>query len=267
MTTDRAYLLGHSAQEWTRLEEQHALWGPVLLADLERLGLRPGMRVLEVGCGNGALLADLAAAAAPGAVVGLEQDPAAAASAQERVGARAEVRVADVLGDDAAATLAGPWDFVVARWVLSFLPTTAALIRRLASGLVPGGALVVHDYNHHGMGLWPRRPLVDHVIEAYRTAYAARGGDLFVATKLPGLFAAAGLADVAIWPHMMAGPPASPPWRWVERFVLEHRHTLVAGGFVTPAQADAFAQAWAEAAGDPGSVLFGPPVVTVVGRG
>ena len=38
--------------------------------------LRPGARVLDVGCGPGTITADLAARVAPGPVVGIEPTPA-----------------------------------------------------------------------------------------------------------------------------------------------------------------------------------------------
>ncbi len=58
---------------------------------LRLLGARPGERVLEIGCGSGATLRDIAWSVGPaGTVVGIEPSPAMAARAAERV-ARAGV--------------------------------------------------------------------------------------------------------------------------------------------------------------------------------
>ncbi|MBX2800373.1 MAG: methyltransferase domain-containing protein [Myxococcales bacterium] len=260
MADEDQYLLGHGPVEWSRLTEQHALWGPRLLDDLRRAGVGLGSRVLEVGCGAADLLCDLVALT--GRAEGLEQDPAAVRTARQRLGERAEVRQGDLMQDE----LGGPFDAVVARWVLSFLPQPSEAVRRMATALTPGGVLVIHDYNHDALGVWPRHPDIDGAIEAFRAAYRARGGDLWIAARLPAMLAQAGLQVEAVTPHAAAGPPGGDVWRWVERFLLEHLHTVIEGGQLSAAQADAFRAAWQQRREQPGTVLFSPLQVTVVGR-
>ena len=260
MSTDD-YLLGHSEREWSRLAEQHALWGPLLLEDLQRLGLRAHQRVLEVGCGSGDLLADLARRVGRGYARGLERDVAAASFAAQRLAGWAAVDQGDLYQADL-----GDNDVIVCRWVLSFLADVPAAIRRLVQALRPGGCLVVHDYNHDGLGIWPRHPAIDRVVDAYRQAYRDRGGDLWVAARLPGLLHDAGLHDIRIEPHAMGGSPTSKVWRWVERFLCEHLDTVVQSGHVTAAERAAFDRAWADARNSPHAVLFSPQQVTVSGR-
>ena len=77
------YLLGHADREHSRLAEQHTLWRDGLLATLAECGLGPASRVLEVGCGGGHLLADLATRAA---AEGLERDPSAVVRARAVAG-------------------------------------------------------------------------------------------------------------------------------------------------------------------------------------
>lgn len=254
------YLLGHDPEEWGRLEAQHALWGPALLADLRRAGLSTGDRVLEVGCGPGFLLSDLADLA--GSAEGLELDPGAAGAAAARLGDRGRVRA----GDLRTAELGGPFDAIVARWVLSFLPDPAAAITRLSAALAPGGLLAIHDYNHDGLGFWPRTPAVDRVIEGFREAYRASGGDLWIAARAPGLMRAAGLHDVQLHPHAIAGAPGSPAWRWVEAFLRKHAPALIDGGQLSADEHAAFLEALDALSTDPAAVFFSPLQVTVLGR-
>lgn len=259
------YLLGHGQTEWSRLAEQHALWRDTLL---DILPLTAGQSVLEVGCGSGALLADLADAVGPtGRCMGLERDPDAVAVAQGVAENRSWVSITG--GDLRTTDLGGPWDVIVARWVLSFLPDPADCITRLTKALAPGGALVVQDYNHDGVRLFPHSPAFTRTIEAYRAAYARQGGDLWIAGSLPAMMSTAGLTVSTIDPQVKAGPPGSPVWRWVERFLFEHLGSIsaevAAPDYLSPAERDALRAEWTAAAAGPGTVLFSPMQVTVTG--
>src|SRR5574340_1083362 len=61
--------------DWHRRYLRQARWTRDLRSYLfEKAGLRSGRRILEVGCGTGAVMMDLGT---PGAVFGLDLDPAA----------------------------------------------------------------------------------------------------------------------------------------------------------------------------------------------
>jgi len=99
----------------------------------------PCRRALDVGCGQGHLVEELAAVT--DSVVGLEPDPQALARAADRLDHLDNVTLvqADVL--TAELPLAG-FDLVTAVAVLHHLPLEAGL-SRLADLVAPGGSLVV----------------------------------------------------------------------------------------------------------------------------
>ena len=259
------YLLGYDEQELARLEAQHAVWAPALLGCLRRHGLHAGALVLDAGCGTGALLRDLADAVGPGGrAVGIERDRASVELARTGVADRpwAEVRQGDLLTDD----LGGRYELVVSRWVFSFLHDPGAALLRLRDVLRPDGILVIQDYQHDGIRLFPEHPAVHRVIEAFRAAYRRTGGDLYVAGRLPQLMAAAGMDVVEVDPVVKAGGPGSPPFDWVERFLHEHVGTLVEAGLLTKAEEGEFRDAWQAARAVPGCTLYTPIVASVVAR-
>ncbi len=243
------YLLGHDEREWARLSSQHQLWREGLLGVLSELRED---HIVEVGCGTGELLRELGG-------VGIERDPRAAAQAREK-------GLQVIEGDLFEVSPPHPVDVVVARWVFSFLPDPGAAVGRLAGWLRPGGHLVVQDYDHDALAVWPRHPAIDAVVEAFRAAYRGRGGDLWVAPKMPALLHAAGLDCVRTLPEVKSGPPGSAVWTWVEDFLFAHLSTVHAEGHLDQTQVDAFRSAWSTVRERPGSLLVSPVQLIVVGR-
>ncbi|MEV7795113.1 methyltransferase domain-containing protein [Streptomyces sp. NPDC087512] len=116
--------------------------GPAFAAAVAELGLRPGDRVLDAGCGTGRALAPLRAAVGPsGTVLGADLTPAMLRAAV-RAGRDREGRL--VLADVAALPLrAECLDAVFAAGLIAHLPDPAANLRELARVVRPGGVLAL----------------------------------------------------------------------------------------------------------------------------
>ncbi|MDI9407402.1 MAG: glycosyltransferase [Chitinophagaceae bacterium] len=133
--------------------ERFAQRNSTYYADLRRLHqqlVAPGLRVLEIGCGLG----DLLASVAPAHGVGLEADAALAAAARQRhpqlriVCAAAETVSPAVLGEDA------PFDVIVLSNGLNTLADVQAVLERLAACCHPRTRLVISFHN------WLWQPLL-----------------------------------------------------------------------------------------------------------
>ncbi len=115
--------------------------------ELDRIGLRPGQRVLEVGPGPGRLLVSAADRVLPGGeVVGLELQPKMIEKLQARA-RRAGVRNLSVVHGDAAEAHFPPenFDLVYMATVLGEIPDRTAALRRAHEVLKPGGILSVTE--------------------------------------------------------------------------------------------------------------------------
>ncbi len=150
----------YAARAATGADERYALTSPAnlylyqcrerdLLAALRRNGLRPlaGRRVLDIGCGNGAVLRDFARyGALPDDCAGIDLLPERIASAREHspTGMTFDAGSADALSYDAAA-----FDIALQFTLLSSV-LDAAMRRRIAGEalrvLRPGGAIVCYDF-------------------------------------------------------------------------------------------------------------------------
>jgi SAM-dependent methyltransferase len=161
---------------------------------------------------------------------------------------------------------AGAFDVVYLRWVLSFVREPARVLERLARALAPGGRIVVHDYNHEGISLFPDSAGFRAAIRATRAWYARAGGDTFVSGLLPRHLRAAGLEVVEHLPRVLCGGPDSPAFRWAGAFFPHYSQKMVEGGLLSPAERDQFLREWAERERDPDSMFFSPIVTGTIAR-
>ena len=111
---------------------------------LERIPARPGLRVLDAGCGLGGTMVTLAVAR-EATCLGLtlsESQASVANAAAERHGLSTRVQALVRSYDNPPP---GPFDLVVAIESLAHSPDPATTVRRLASALAPAGVFVIVD--------------------------------------------------------------------------------------------------------------------------
>ena len=122
------YLLGYSRTEAARLRAQARLWDPTAFALFDRLGVRRGWRVLELGPGEGSLHMELRRRV-EGPVDAVERSAAVCAglrklSARDGLG-QGRIWQADLREVELPR---GEYDLVFARWVLLFVSDPMAII-------------------------------------------------------------------------------------------------------------------------------------------
>jgi len=262
------YVLGTSDHELARLELQHEVWRAATDAFLDRLELPPGARCLDLGCGPGFVALDLRARVGEaGEVVGVDESPRWVEHLEASVRRRGwgNVKAVRARIEELEEGL-GSFDLVLLRWVLAFLPEPAAVLRRVAGLLAPGGRVAVVDYNHEGVSLFPPSEGFRAAVRATRALYASRGGDTFLMGRVLGLFRDAGLEPELLEPHVIAGPPGSPAFRWADAFFPFHVEGMRTAGLLTTAERDRFAADWEARKRDPNALFFSPIVVGASAR-
>jgi len=143
---DPIYALGHSDRELERLSAQALLLGPTTRQFFREAGIGAGMRVLDVGSGAGHtafLAADLVGEA--GEVIGADRVATAIVAATKGAEARGLRNLSFREGDPTEMVFDRPFDAVVGRYVLLFQADLAAMVRKLARHLRPGGTMVFHE--------------------------------------------------------------------------------------------------------------------------
>jgi ubiquinone/menaquinone biosynthesis C-methylase UbiE len=164
---------------------------------LDLLEIRAGTRVLEVGCGNGWVLREIARRVGPGGqAVGLDASTELLAIAKSQ--ADQEEIIVDLRHGDARNLPFGEGDFDVALAPLLLLhvPDGDEIIPELIRVVRPGGRVgVLERDNESYIVSHPDRDLTRRIIQTGtdRTAVNA-----WVGRRLPGLLTRGGLMDVAV---------------------------------------------------------------------
>jgi SAM-dependent methyltransferase len=189
------YVLGRTCDEYRRLRLQSAIWEPATARFLDRVGIPPGARCLDVGCGPGEVLRLLAERVGPdGSVTGVDIDGQVGREGCEVLRATVETPVEFVEGNVHELELP-TFDVVYVRLVLMHLADPAALLRRLYGWVEPGGVLVVQDYDTAGMDMFPRPDCWDEFTRVMDGVFARTGGDPRCGLHLPASFHAAGIGE------------------------------------------------------------------------
>src|SRR5262245_29963140 len=140
-----AYVLGHTPLELERLARQERLIGGATRDYFSAAGIAPGMRVLDVGSGTGAVAFHAAEFIGPsGEVIGTDLASAAIETATRAAAARGLSHVSFRQGNPAEMTFERPFDAVVGRYVLLFQEDGSDMLRRLAKHVRPGGIILFH---------------------------------------------------------------------------------------------------------------------------
>jgi SAM-dependent methyltransferase len=191
---NQAYVLGHSDQELARLNGQARIVEPITRRFFREAGLVPGMRVLDVGSGAGDvsfLAADLVGDS--GAIVGVDQSSAAVAAARARAFAGGRRNVFFREGDPVEIIFDEPFDAVIGRYILIFQKNPAAMLKKLAKHVRPGGLIVFHDADWEGCQSFPPSPIYDSCCRWIMETARLHGIDARTGMKLHSAFISAGL--------------------------------------------------------------------------
>lgn len=189
------YVLGHEEQEIDRLVRQSRLFNPLTKEALERAGIVPGMRVLDIGCGAGDvsfLAADLVGDT--GSVFGIDRaaEPVSVARRRAVQQGRRNVLFDVCEADDVPPPFA--FDAVIGRFVLMNQTNPVATLRNLARYVRPGGVVALHELDlARGFDSMPTCSLWEKTATWVREVMRQSGVQLRAGLCLPAWYQQAGL--------------------------------------------------------------------------
>ena len=187
------YALGHAAEELARLDHQAGILAQPTRAILAMAGIGPGMRVLDLGTGTGEVALLAAELVGPaGDVLGVDQSGAALDYAERKCVARDVHNVRFGATDLGAGLPDGPFDAVIGRLVLPYLPDPVGTVRAGLSRLRAGGLYVAMEYDMNAVRSQPTVPLVQRMSALISATFDAVGQSQTLGPHLARVFRAAG---------------------------------------------------------------------------
>ena len=192
--TSRPYALGYSESEFRRLTLQGEFYRDLTVDVLQRAGIGTGMHVLDIGCGVGNVSLLAAELVGPrGSVLGIDRSTEATKLAAWRAAEAGHHQVRFEATEIDAFLPQQKFDAVIGRLVLVYLPDPAAILRRLAGLLRPGGILAFQEMMIAMTRSVPDGALWNRSIGWVIDTFARAGLDVDMGGRLYATFLAAGL--------------------------------------------------------------------------
>jgi ubiquinone/menaquinone biosynthesis C-methylase UbiE len=188
-----AYTPGYSEQAMAfmsrrRLEPNGAFFKPYL---------KPGIAVLDCGCGPGSITADIAQLVSPGAVVGLDASAKQLELAQRRAAEQGLDNVTFRQGSAYALPFPdGSFEAVFSHALLEHLSDAQRAVDEFFRVLKPGAMAGVCTPDWGAFIVAPETPAVRAALEAYKALQSRNGGDVHTGRRLGDYLERAGFEAI-----------------------------------------------------------------------
>jgi SAM-dependent methyltransferase len=210
---------GRTGAKWVRFQDRlDRMLSPFGDAVLKAAAIKPGERVLDVGCGCGATTLEAAASAGKtGRTLGVDISEPMVARARDRT--KALGRAAEFLVADAATHVFQPdsFDLLLSRFGVMFFDEPAAAFANMHKGLARTGRLAFACWRSMPENPWLTTPMraVLPLLSPQEPAVPGAPGPFAFADKdrVASILAAAGFRDIALTPFdspVFLGFPESP---------------------------------------------------------
>ena len=201
----RTYVRVGDSKEASRLETQAKIMKPLLEKQFEFMGLKPNMKVLDAGCGSGAVTRIIARRVFPGEVVGLDIDPLFIEEARKRAESEDIKNIRFDIGNiDDLKLDDGFFDRSYCRFVLMHLTDPVKAVSELKRVTVDGGSVAAAEPDDGVVVFFPPLPKLEELGSKYCEYCKEIGINRFMGRELFSTFSQAGLKSIDVHPLSMS---------------------------------------------------------------
>jgi ubiquinone/menaquinone biosynthesis C-methylase UbiE len=251
--SESLYIHGTAPDEQQRLSLLNTLLND---AALQRLALRGGEKILDVGCGLGQLTRAMArAAGSSGRVVGIERSLEQLRESKRLASLAGEEGLFDLRQGNATSLPLrreewASFDIVHTRFLLEHVNDPLAVVRMMVEAVRPGGRIILQDDDHDVLRIFPEPAGFYELWEAYMRSYEKLRNDPYIGRRLVSLLHQSGALPVLndwLFFGSCFGHPHFPAYASNLRGVIESaKDAIVPTGLLDQARFDAAIQALQE---------------------
>jgi len=255
------YLLTNAGSETgDRFAGLEVVFDPVTRGHLNRLGLAPGARCLEVGAGSGSIARWMAdQVGSSGRVLAVDLDPR---WCRREGRMHFEVRALDLVAESIPT---GPWDVIHERLVLQHIPERLDVLSRLVDALAPGGVLLLEDFDTGVVRTvdrsGPDHELIERAAHAFNRLLGTRGGISDFAVDALRILRGHGLEGTGASGYMSIDHGGT-GWANVQAANARQVRDGIIGQGITPEDVDRFLEVLA----DPDTIVGSSVLISSWGR-
>jgi ubiquinone/menaquinone biosynthesis C-methylase UbiE len=223
--------------------------------------LKPGMRLLDVGCGPGSITLGLAQRVAPAATIGIDMSPSvietARSLANEKTTAHLSFEVGNIYQPRFAAE---SFDAVFAHQVLQHLRQPIDALGRMRALLARDGVLGVRDVDWGSATFYPENQGMRRFLDLYYELAHRNGGEPNAGRYLRYWLRQAGFVEMRVSTSTMSYTNPAATREWGDTYAERTLHSNLADkaleyGISTRSDLESIAAAWRAWGRDPDALF------------
>jgi SAM-dependent methyltransferase len=268
MNESDPYLLGYRHAEQERLERQALELSHESSRLFDRIGIQPGSRVVEIGCGPRGCLDLLSERVGTGGkVIGVERSAEQVERAR-KFALDSHLTNIEVLCLDARETglPQASFDLATARLVLVNVPGPQLLVKEMVRLVRPGGAVALHEADSTTQRYDPPLPAQARLLQVLNLYAEMNGIDRAIGPKVPRMLREAGVVDVQVNPLVHIYPPGHGRRTLFLEFVENARSRILEKNLIGRIELDELTAALKDHLEDPETLVLSSVFIQAWGR-
>jgi SAM-dependent methyltransferase len=267
-TTESGYLLAQGPNEIQRLQSWGRVWEPEAETMLDQIGVQPGWRCLDLGCGPMGILRALSRRVGDaGQVVAADISPQQLDAARELTHHEGLTNIEFVQADAIDTGLPREsFDLVHVRFLFTPLGRDETLMQELLRLVRPGRVVAVQEADECSYISYPPQEAWERLKGLTAAAFARGGGDANAGRRMYGLLRKAGLQDVEARAAALALPAGHPYRRWPLESTIATRPRTREWGLMSDPEWEQLVAECERIANDPEIFLISFMVIQTWGR-